>query len=257
MSGSAYGPEDLQVGDLTLGPPGEAAPVVVLIHGGFWYPGYGRDLMEPLAADLAGRGYAVWTLDYRPSRRGTSGWPYLFEDVAAGFDHLLALAEEHPEALDLDRVAVVGHSAGGHLALWIAARANLPAGSPGAEPRLRPQAVVGQAAVADLAAAARDNLGGGAVQRLLGGEPEDVPDRYALVSPLALLPNGTATLLVHGTRDNLVPPEQSRAYGEAARTAGEEVELVLVDGADHFDVINPGHGSWTAVVERLPALLRR
>jgi acetyl esterase/lipase len=116
MSGFAYGPEDLQRGDLTLGPPGKPAPVVVLLHGGFWYPGYGRDLMEPLAADLAGRGYAVWNLDYRPSRR-TSGWPYLFEDVAAGLDHLVALAEEHPGALDLDRVVVVGHSAGGQLAL--------------------------------------------------------------------------------------------------------------------------------------------
>jgi len=250
----AYGPEDLQRGDLILAGGDGPAPVVVLLHGGYWYPGYGRDLMEPLARDLAGRRYATWNLDYRPARR-TSGWPYLLEDVAAGVDHLLVLAEEHPGALDLDRVVLVGHSAGGQLALWAAARHRLPAGSPGAAPELRPKAVVAQAPVADLVAGAAANLGTGAVQRFLGGEPDAVPDRYAVASPLALVPSGVPTLLVHGQVDLLVPLAQSRQYQTVAREAGDDVDLVVVEDADHFEVINPDHQAWATVVDRLPGLL--
>ena len=156
--------------------------------------------MTPLARDLAARGIAAWNIEYRRVGQEGGGWPGTLEDVAAAADAVVGL-----EGVDASRVATVGHSAGGHLALWLAARHRLPEGAPGAGPRLRPLGAVSQAGVSDLVAGARAGLGGGACQALLGGEPDDVPERYAVASPAALLPLGVPQLLVHGARDDLVP----------------------------------------------------
>lgn len=255
---SAYGDHRLQQGDLILaGDLAQPGPVIVLVHGGFWYPGYERDLMVPLATSLEAKGYTTWNIGYRPAEGGT-GWPYLLEDAAAAVDHLTVLAQDNP--LDLDRVVVVGHSAGGQLALWLAARPKLAAGAPGHAPpaggkTVRPRAIVALAPAADLATAAVAKLGGRATQKFLGGLPDEVPDRYAVASPLQLVPIGTPAVLVHGTADDLVPVSQSHAYLTAARAAGDTVELVEVEAADHFDVINPAHRAWAAVTDRLPGLL--
>ena len=171
------------------------------------------------------------------------GWPGTLEDVAAAADAVVGL-----EAVDAGRVATVGHSAGGHLALWLAARHRLPAGAPGADPRLRPCGAVSQAGVSDLLAGARAGLGSGACQALIGGEPNDVPERYVVASPAALLPLGVPQLLVHGTRDYLVPAAQSRDYAAAARVVGDAVDLIELPEADHFDVIEATDPAWTAVV---------
>jgi pimeloyl-ACP methyl ester carboxylesterase len=116
---------------------------------------------------------------------------------------------------------------------------------------VRPISAISLAGVCDLEAAWREDLGNGAVAGLLGAF-DDVPERYAAASPASLAPLGVRQLLVHGAADDIVPVSQSR--DQAARDA--QAELVVLDGADHFDVIDVGHAGWSAVVERLPALLR-
>jgi acetyl esterase/lipase len=248
----AYGDHPDQVGNLHL-PPGDGGgpwPVVVLIHGGFWRWGWDRTLMTPLARDLAGRGYAAWNIEYRRVGQDGGGWPGTLVDVAAAADAVTGL-----DRVDPAQAVTIGHSAGGHLALWLASRHRLGAEAPGAAPRLRPVAAVSQAGVADLARGAEDGLGNGACEGLLGGGPRAVPDRYAAASPAALLPLGVSQLLVHGGRDEIVPPGQSRAYAHAARAAGDEVELVELPEDDHFDVIEVDSAGWAAVIARLPQLL--
>jgi acetyl esterase/lipase len=245
-----YGGHPDQVANLHL-PAREGGPwpVVVLVHGGFWRERWDRTTTTPLARDLAARGLAVWNIEYRRVGQEGGGWPGTFEDVAAAVD---ALAEV-PEA-DVSRVVSAGHSAGGHLALWLAGRGRLPAGAPGAEPRVRPRAAIALAGVADLVRGSRAGLGEGACDDLLGGGPDEVPDRYATASPTELLPLGVPQLLVHGRRDEIVPVAQSRAYAEAAAAAGDEVELVEDAGAGHFEPIEPAHRCWVEVVRRLPRL---
>ena len=237
----AYGEHRLARGALTR-PPGRAAvPVVVLVHGGFWRAGYDRTLMDPLAGACGDEGWAAWNLDYRPVGGG-GGWPTTFTDVAAGIDHLATLADDRH--LDLDRVVVVGHSAGGTLALWSAARADLPAGAPGADPAVVPAGVVSLAGVTSLAAGWYDQLGDGAVAALMGGSPNERGDDYLLASPTERLPLGVPQLLVHGEDDPLVPPSQSRAYAARAAEEGDEAEAQILPGVDHFDVIDPRTDAW-------------
>lgn len=240
-----YGPEPDQGADLHL-PEGPPAGTVVLLHGGFWLDRYDRGLMQALATDLAGRGYAACNLEYRRVGNG-GGWPETFLDVAAGVDHLehLGLAA---------RVITLGHSAGGHLALWAAGRHRLPPAAPGSSPAVRPVGVAALSAVTDLAAAATAGWCGLPAQLLAGGTPAQVPERYRWASPAELLPLGAAQLLVHPAGDGLVPIEQSRTYAERARGAGDRVEVVEPRG-DHFSVLDPGSAAWTAVVEWLRKVL--
>lgn len=250
----SYGRADAQLADLYLPSRRRAAPVVVLVHGGYWQPEYDRSLMAPLARDLADRGYAAWNIDYRAVGAG-GGWPSTFTDVASAVDLLVGIAERRH--VDVSRVVTVGHSAGGTLALWAAARRRLPAGVPGAGPRVEPCAVVSQAGVNDLVAAARERLGAGAAEQVMGGPPTSVPEHYRLGSPLARLPIGVPQLLVHGQDDALVPISQSRTYAKAANAAGDPVDLIEVSGADHFSVIDPTHKAWAVVAERLSRLCAR
>lgn len=245
----AYGEHPSQCAELHL-PPGDGPhPVVVLVHGGFWRQAYDSSLMVPLAVDLRARGFAVANLEFRRVGQPGGGWPGTFLDVAAGVDRLGRV--DVAGSLDLEHVVTVGHSAGGHLALWLAARPGLPAGCPGAEPLVRVTAAVSLAGVADLRTADAESLGRGAAAELLGGGAEAVPDRYALASPRARLPLGVPQLLVHGDADDTVPVTQSENYAAAARAAGDDVELVALSGVDHFAVIDPAHAAWRAVLGRL------
>jgi acetyl esterase/lipase len=242
----AYGDHPSQFGELTL-PAGPPRAVVVVVHGGFWRQRYGLELGRPLAADLAAVGYAAWNVEYR--RVGVEGgWPATFDDVAAAVD---VLAGPAAGSLPLDRAVAVGHSAGGQLATWLAARPGLPADAPGAAPAVRLRGVVSQAGVLDLVDAERQGVGSGAAADLLGGGPDEVPDRYALASPAARLPIGVPVVCVHGTADVNVPIRQSERFVAAA---GDEAELVPLPGADHFAVIDPTSAAWKACrdgVERL------
>jgi acetyl esterase/lipase len=208
---------------------------VVIIHGGFWRARFDLDLGRPLAADLATHGFVACNIEYRRVGNG-GGWPATADDVAAAIDHLAELD------VDTSAVVTVGHSAGGHLAVWAAGRAGA---------RVPVTAAVAQAGVLDLVAAHREHLGSGATAAFLGGAPDDVPARYRAADPLIAAPLAAPVLCVHAVVDDTVPISQSEKYVAAA--AGNAV-LHAVPG-DHFSVIEPTHSSWLLVRESLPALL--
>ncbi len=206
--------------------------------------------MRALAGDLRRRGWAVWNIEYRRVGNG-GGWPATFADVAAAIDHLDGLDAR----LDLSRVSVLGHSAGGHLALWAAGRAKLPAGAPGAidgEPLVRFRRVISQAGVCDLVGAYHE-WESGAVGDLMGGALEELPERYAVANPLSNVPLDVPVLLVHGVLDETISVKRSRDYAAAALAAGGEVELVEIEGRDgaHRAHIDPRGVAWAAVTRRL------
>lgn len=242
-----YGPDAAQFGELSRPDVMSQPGVVVVIHGGFWRGRYGLELGRPLAADLAAQGYTCWNIEYRRVGSG-GGWPATLADAAAALDALAQLD------VDISAVVTVGHSAGGHLAAWLAGRADLPPGAPGGAPAVRVTGVVSQAGVLDLATAARTGVGGTAVPDLLGGGPDGVPDRYAVADPMAHAPLRAAVLCVHARADDTVPFAQSAAYVRAVTAAGGTATLREVPG-DHFSVIDPDDPSWALVRSALPDLL--
>ena len=230
-----FGSDRSQVADLHL--PGGVGPhpVVVLLHGGHWKTGHGKLTCRPLASDLARRGFAAWNLEYRrlgSGRGGGGGWPETFEDVAAGIDALASL----DAALDLSRVSFVGHSAGGQLALWAAARPRLLPGAVGAAPRVVPVGVVGLAPVTDL------RRSGCFAEQLVGAGRDEAPDRWAAVDPVQAGAPGVPVLVVHPTGDATIPVERSRTY---AQTTG--ARLVETAGG-HRDPIDPSSEAWATAV---------
>lgn len=237
----SYGPEADTFAELSAPAGGGPWPVAVLLHGGYWRVRHTLGLMRPLAADLAARGVAAWNLEYR---RGSGAWRDTLADVAAGVDALREAAGRWP--FDLARVAFVGHSAGGQLATWAAARPDAA---------VRPEVVVSLAGVSDLAAAAEAGLGEGAAVAFLGVAPSEDPEPYRRASPVARLPIGARQVLVHGDADARVPIEMSRRYRDLAVGAGDPVELVELPGVDHMSLVDPGGPAWRAVTERLGALL--
>jgi 3-dehydroquinate dehydratase type II len=232
----AYGPEADQVGDLRVPPGPGPHPVAALIHGGFWREPWRSDLMDGLAVDLTSRGIATWNIEYR---RGPDRWRDAFSDTAGGVDHLTSLAADFP--LDLDRVAAAGHSAGAQLALWVASRSRLPDDSRWALPAVPVRLAIALAGIVDLGRALDDQLGNGAVEEFFGGRPP------ANASPHELLPLGVPQLVAHGTADDRVPVAYSRAYVEAARTAGDTVHYLEFENADHFELIDQRSAEWNAV----------
>jgi acetyl esterase/lipase len=221
----------------------------MLLHGGYWRPDFDLSLEREVAAELGRRGLAVWNVDYAAA---DLPWPATFEDVASALDHLRT--SQYADRINLDRVGVVGHSAGGHLALWLGSRDRLPAGAPGepAADSVPLKVAVAQAPVADLHAAAEQNLGGGAAQDLLDGSPEEVPERYEQGSPQALLPvEGVRLVLVHGGADDVVPLSQSQRY---AKAAGAAAELVVLDGVGHFEHLDPSSPALDPVYAALDGL---
>jgi acetyl esterase/lipase len=251
--GHAYGPHHDQRADLRV-PKGRGPfPVAVVIHGGYWQPTFGKLVMRFVCGDLVRRGWATWNVEYRRlGPKSGGGWPMTFDDVAAAIDRL---ADLDPR-LDLDRVVLVGHSAGGHLALWAAGRTTIPAGMPGADPQVRPVAVAALAAVADLERGGTLVRPGGVATQLVGGTPAEVPERYDVANPLRMVPLPVPALLVHGPQDGTVPVGQSRDYARANDAAGGSTELVE-PAAGHRSFVDPRSAGWKATAERLDGLLQR
>ena len=238
-----YGAQPSQFAELHLPSSDDWAPVCVVVHGGFWRARYGMDLGTPLAADLAASGVAALNVEYRRVGDG-GGWPHTCLDVATAVDALAAAPPELAARLDLHRVVALGHSAGGHLAGWLAGRPRLPDAAPGARPRVPLTGFVAQAGVLDLEAAVAARLGNGAVDDFLGPGSDRRGEAYALASPIRLLPTGIPSVLVHGDQDEDVPLEQSRRYAAAAIAAGDRCTLVERPGADHYGVITVGSPDW-------------
>ncbi len=243
----SYGEDASQYGELSSPEgAGQRAGVAVVIHGGYWRARYGAELGRPLAADLAAHGVTVWNMEYRRAGNG-GGWPQTFDDVSAGIDKLGELG------VDTSRVVLVGHSAGGHLAVWAAGRGKLPGRAPGAAPKVPVTAVVSQSGLLDLKAARELNLSDGAVRNLLGGSPDD--ERYRLADPMQQLPLGLPVYAVYGEADDTVPPQLSMDYAAAAQAAGDPAELIAVPG-DHFALIDVTTPAWAKCRELTLAALR-
>ena len=254
-----YGDHPAQLAELTLPSGTGTVPVVVVVHGGFWRDAYGLELGRPLATDLVARGWAALNVEYRrvgsSKSAGGGGWPTTCLDVAAAVDALAVDGQRIAGGrLDLSRVVALGHSAGGHLAGWLASRGRQDVGAPGAGPQVTLSGAVLQAGVVDLVGGAEADLGQGAVQAFMGGGPDDLSDAYAQASPTARVPLGVPTICVHGTEDTTVPISQSQTFVAAAQQAGDSSELRSFDG-DHMDVVDTSTQAWELCVEALQRLL--
>lgn len=239
----AYGDDPEQVADLWLPSTGSPPlPLVVVVHGGFWMAEWDRKHAAPLAAALAAHGYPVASLEYRRIGQPGGGWPGTFDDVATGLAELpelvaVAIAERGGAPLDATRPILIGHSAGAHLALW----AGHQIGS------VATRGVVALAPVANLTEAYRLGLEEGAVTKLLGGGPEDVPERYAAADPSANLPIGVPVVVVHGDLDAQVPVAIGAGFAAAARRAGDTIRMLRLPDVEHFALIDPQSAVWPQV----------
>ncbi|KXO96255.1 alpha/beta hydrolase family protein [Tsukamurella pseudospumae] len=223
-------------------------PVVVLIHGGGWRNRSSAGYMAEVARALQAAGLAVWNIEYRRVGSG-GGWPTTFTDVGYAVDHVPALAEAAP-ALDPANVILVGHSAGGQLAAWAASRRILPPGSPGVTwpagggPTVTPRAFVSMAGVLDMRTSSRLN---DHVRNALGGMPDRVPERYALANPIQRIDPTMPSVAIHGTKDTVVPDEESVAFVAAAQALGAPSLLVQLDGANHGTPVNTRSPYWPRI----------
>jgi acetyl esterase/lipase len=231
-----YGPLRQNRADLYVPRDGKGPyPLVVLLHGGYWRAFYGKVVMKALAADLVRRGFATWNVEYRRiGRRQGGGYPMTFDDVANGIDYVASIDDSR---LDLGDVTFIGHSAGGHLALWAASR--------NGERRVVPNRVIAQAPITNLVTV------GEPAYALMGCEPRDDPDRWAECDPMQLLPIGAPLLLVHGEDDATIAVQRTRAYAEAARAAGDDVTLVEPKPGGHRSHVDPRSTAWRAAMEWL------
>jgi acetyl esterase/lipase len=242
----SYGPLPLQFGDLRLPTTPPPHPLAILVHGGFWRARYDLAHLGHLAAALTAEGIATWSLEYRRIGDEGGGWPGTFLDVAAGADHARTLAPIY--GLDLGRVITLGHSAGGHLALWLAGRSRIASAGPlhGATP-LSLRGAMSLGGVVDLAEAWTMALDDRVVEQLMGGTPDTVPERYVAGNPYALLPLGVPHILMHGTEDEPVPYAIGERYAGQAAAMGDQVEMITLQGMGHFEPIDPRSAAWPLV----------
>lgn len=255
----AYGSDPEQFGHLYL-PEGEGPfPVLVVIHGGCWLSFANLEYMGRFANAFAQAGVATWSVEYRRVDSPGGGWPNTFLDVGSGIDFLRTLESEY--RLDLNRVVGVGHSAGGHLALWAAARPKIAESSvlhsDAPLPITAAVSLAGPGQLAPFRDTDNEVCGGDVIDQLLGGSPEGVPGHYEAGAPLRLLPLGVPQRLITGADDPAVPPIYAEAYAEAAKKAGDDVLALTLDGAAHFETIVPGTDVWPEVQSEILELFEK
>ena len=251
----AYGKDRNQVADLWLPSGTGPHPAVVMIHGGCWQASIAnRTIMNYAAEDLRRRGMAVWNIEYRSVDQSGGGYPGTFRDVGAALDRLQI--EAPLDHISLKHVVAVGHSAGGQLALWAAARYKLPAGSPlhWAGP-LPITGVVDIAGIPNLKTDTHTACGAAVLRKLTGAPSSRRPDVYADTSPAALLPLGPPQVVIHGAQDTTVPPAVGEAYVASARAAGDKVAFHSPPG-NHVSEITPGEPGWEDAAASVQALLK-
>jgi len=249
-----YGQNPLHFAELRL-PDGRGPfPFLFVIHGGFWQSAYDLSHIGHLCAALTRKGTITCNVEYRRLGNPGGGWPGTFQDVSLATGHILKTISSDPR-VDAARTAVLGHSAGGHLALWLVSRHSISKASPlhNAQ-KYRLGSAVSLAGVCDLRRAFQQRLGNGVVARLIGGTPDQYPERYQAGSPIELLPTGTRQVLVHGTADNIVSVSQSENFVKRAEQVGEHATLVKLDGVGHFELIDPESDAWPAVVGAVQSL---
>jgi len=220
-----YGSGEFHLAELRVPQTDGPYPVAIVIHGGFWRALYGLDYIGPACDALTAAGIATWNIEYRRLGHAGGGWPGTFDDVSNAADHLQSIAPQYN--LDLNRVIAMGHSAGGHLALWLGTRKKWL------------QGVISLAGVADLRRAWELKLSNNVAAEFLGGSPDEVPDRYKFASPIEQLPLGLPQKLFHGTLDDSVPYEISQRYVQAAKLRGDDAELITLENAGHFELADP------------------
>lgn len=258
-----YGDNEHQFADLRM-PRGKGPfPVAIVIHGGFWRSGFSLDLMDPISEDLTNHGIATWNIEYRRVGHEGGGWPGTFLDVAKATDHLANVAKDNP--IDLNNVVTIGHSAGGHLAFWIAGRHHLK------ETQLLfsryPLSIKGAislAGVNDLEKMEEVHhipevlyqASNNPVCDLMGGRPKEVPQRYHEASPSHLLPIGVPLVLIHGALDVNVPIGMSYLFRDQAQKAGDNVTMIELSHAEHFKLIDPASEEWPDIISQLQKILK-
>lgn len=242
-----YGKDTNQFAELRF-PSGEGPfPLLFVIHGGFWLAAYDLQHISPLCVELTSLGVVTCSLEYRRVGQEGGGWPGTFLDIANGTEYFRQLLIQD-KRVDTRRSAVIGHSAGGHLALWLAGSHKLPRESMlhrDQKPWLT--AVISLAGIADLRKAWDMRQGNGPVENLIGGSPNQYPQRFAEASPIDLLPMGLKQVLIHGREDDTVPIIQSECFVQKARAAGDKASLVALDRMGHFELIDPESEAWDAV----------
>ena len=250
----AYGSNEFQFGELRLPKTAGKHPVAIVIHGGCWMSQFGLGYMGHVSAALTEAGFATWNIEYRRVGNAGGGWPGTFEDAAKATDYLREIADKH--SLDLDQVIAVGHSAGGHLALLLGARAKFKKDNPlySANP-LRLKGVVSLAGITDLrrSGTACDKE----VIQFTGGEAKDKAAIYDQASPIALVPLGIKQKIVQGEADTIIPPAMATDYIEAAkRKQDSDVELISLKDADHFHIVDPKSAAWASVLQAATSLVK-
>jgi acetyl esterase/lipase len=255
-----YGKDDNQFGDLRIPPGAGPHPVVILIHGGCWKADFAtlRDL-APMADALKAEGIATWNIEYRRLSQSGSGWPGTYLDVSKSVDYLRSIAGD--KKLDLSRVIVVGHSAGGHLAMWVAARPRLSSASAlYVKDPLPIRGVIDLAGTGDMEAFIQfeqQGCHGAVVEEMLGGKPIEVPEHYAQASAIKMLPLGIPQVLIWGKNDDIAPIWLGERYTLAAKQAGDPVRLVSIPDMGHFDIASPLATTWPAVRSEMVGLLAK
>ncbi len=230
----SYGADPNQFGDLRLPQTNGPFPLVMNIHGGFWRSKFDLAHAGHLCAALAAKGIATWNIEYRRVGDPGGGWSGTFEDIRAAYRYLPHIAKLHN--VDSTRVLIMGHSAGGQLAICLAAHESSIT------------RVVSLAGVVDVRQAWEQQLSDNAVAAFLGGRPEEKPEHYRVADPMQLKINhATTQMLIHGAGDDIVPSYFSRQYVEQKKNHGEDVQYVEISNAGHLDLIDPSSNAWRIV----------